>query len=85
MGYDYVVAYFEVVVGVEHAVILYVGVTSHPDAAIIAAQDGSGPDAGVCADVNVSNDVSRLADEGCGVNGGFDAVKASNHCIVGLR
>lgn len=76
--YD-VVADYEVVVGVEDAVVLDVGVASDADAPVVAAQDGAGPDAGVFAYVDVSDDVGGLADEGGGVDDWGEPVEASNH------
>ena len=76
---DDVVADYKVVVGVEDAVVLDVGVASDADAAIVAAQDGAGPDAGVFAYVDVSDYVGGLANEGGGVDGGGEPVEASNH------
>ena len=83
VGDDDVVADFQVVVGVEDAVVLDVGVTSDADASVVAAQDGAGPYAGIFAYGDVADDVGGFADEGCGVDFGCFAVEGSNHVVVG--
>lgn len=79
VGDDNVVADFKVVVGVQDAVVLDIGVAPDCDAAVVAAEDGTGPDAGVFAYCDVTDDVGGLADEGARVYGWSESVKASNH------
>ena len=67
----------------EDAVVLDVGVASDGYAAVVAAQDGAGPDAGVFAEGDVADDICGLANEGGGVNVWGMAVEASNHDVTG--
>ena len=82
MGDDDVVSDLKVVIGVKDAVVLDVGVAAHGDAAVVAAEDGSGPDAGVFAYGDVADDVCGFADESGGVDARGMAVEASNHGLT---
>ena len=83
VGDDDIVADLKVVVGVEDAVVLDVGVAADGDASVVAAEDGSGPDAGVFAYGDVADDVGGFANEGGGMDARGMAVEASNHGVTG--
>ena len=63
-----VVAQFQVIVSVQDAVVLDGAVLADDDLAVVAADNGAGPDAGALADDDVAHDVGCLADEHAGVN-----------------
>ena len=77
MGQKDVVAQFEVVVGVQCAVVLKGTILANDDVAVICSNHCAGPDTGTLANADIPYYVGRFADEYRRMNSGEFAVKSA--------
>ena len=77
-----VVAYFGVIVGVDHRAVLDISPTSYGHAPFVGPHDSRRPHAGTLANDNVANNVGRLADPRGVMDLRRFALKAANHRLL---